>query len=101
MSATTAMFMLAGIWIGFGLLLALIMGRHGHDPFAWWLLGTLLGPLAVPLAVSSEGRQAERPERLRACSPSACSPASGAGWRRWTGVGGAAADRPRQLVRWP
>ena len=65
MSATTAMFMLAGIWIGFGLLLALVMGRHGHDPFAWWLLGTLLGPLAVPLAVSSEGRQAERPERLR------------------------------------
>jgi nucleotide-binding universal stress UspA family protein len=69
MSATTAMFMLAGIWIGFGLLLALIMGRHGHDPFAWWLLGTLLGPLAVPLAVSSEGRQAERPERLGAGAP--------------------------------
>jgi hypothetical protein len=55
MSATTAMFTLAGIWIGIGLLLALVMGRHGHDPFAWWLLGTLLGPLAIPLALSPNG----------------------------------------------
>jgi nucleotide-binding universal stress UspA family protein len=65
MSATTAMFTLAGIWIGIGLLLALVMGRHGHDPFAWWLLGTLLGPLALPLALSAERRQAERAQQLR------------------------------------
>jgi nucleotide-binding universal stress UspA family protein len=65
MSATPAMFTLAGIWIGIGLLLALVMGRHGHDPFAWWLLGTLLGPLALPLALSAERRQAERAQQLR------------------------------------
>ena len=65
MSATTAMFTLAGIWIGIGLLLALVMGRHGHDPFAWWLLGTLLGPLALPLALSAEWCQAERAQQLR------------------------------------
>lgn len=64
MSATPAMFTLAGIWIGIGLLLALVMGRHGHDPFAWWLLGTLLGPLALPLALSAERRQAERAQQL-------------------------------------
>ena len=60
------MFTLAGIWIGIGigLLLALVMGRHGHDPFAWWLLGTLLGPLALPLALSAERRQAERAQQL-------------------------------------
>ena len=69
MSATTAMFILAGIWIGFGLVLALIMGRHGHDPFAWWLLGTLLGPVALPLAVSAERRQAEQAEQLRVGAP--------------------------------
>jgi nucleotide-binding universal stress UspA family protein len=69
MSATTAMFTLAGIWIGIGLLLALVMGRHGHDPFAWWLLGTLLGPLAIPLALSAERRQAERAQQLRTGVP--------------------------------
>jgi nucleotide-binding universal stress UspA family protein len=63
MSATTALFTLAGI--GIGLLLALVMGRHGHDPFAWWLLGTLLGPLALPLALSAEWCQAERAQQLR------------------------------------
>jgi len=65
MSATTAMFTLAGIWIGIGLLLALVMGRHGHDPFAWWLLGTLLSPLVLPLALSAERRHAERAQHLR------------------------------------
>jgi nucleotide-binding universal stress UspA family protein len=65
MSATTAMFTLAGIWIGIGLLLALVMGRHGHDSFAWWLLGPLLGPLALPLALSAERRQADRAQQLR------------------------------------
>jgi nucleotide-binding universal stress UspA family protein len=69
MSATTAMFTLVGIWIGFGLLLALVMGRHGHDPFAWWLLGTLLGPPALPLAVSAERRHAEQAEHLRVGAP--------------------------------
>jgi hypothetical protein len=40
MSATTALLTLGAIWFGVGLLFALVMGRHGHDPFAWWLLGT-------------------------------------------------------------
>jgi nucleotide-binding universal stress UspA family protein len=57
MSATTALLILAAVWVGVGLLLALVMGRHGHDPFAWWLLGTLLGPLALPLAISAQRRR--------------------------------------------
>ena len=60
MAATTALLTLAATWIGIGVLLALLMGRHGHDPFAWWLLGTLLGPLALPLAVAAERRRGER-----------------------------------------
>ena len=69
MSATTAMFTLAGIWIGIGLLLALIMARHGHDPFAWWLLGTSSAGVAASFAV---GATASRPagHRTGRASPS-------------------------------
>jgi nucleotide-binding universal stress UspA family protein len=35
------------------LLVALVMGRYGHDPFAWWLLGTLLGPRLGRLALAT------------------------------------------------
>jgi nucleotide-binding universal stress UspA family protein len=69
MSATTALGALAATWVGVGLLLALVMGRHGHDPFAWWLLGILLGPLALPLAVSAERRRGERAWLVRAGRP--------------------------------
>ncbi len=69
MSATTALFILAAAWVGAGLLVALVMGRHGHDPFAWWLLGTVLGPLVVPLVISAERHRAERARLVRAGEP--------------------------------
>jgi nucleotide-binding universal stress UspA family protein len=69
MSATTALLTLAATWVGVGLLLALVMGCHGHDPFAWWLLGTLLGPLALPLAVSAEHRREKWAWLVRAGRP--------------------------------
>jgi nucleotide-binding universal stress UspA family protein len=69
MSATTALLALAATWVGVGLLLALVMGRHGHDPFAWWLLGTLLGPLALPLAVSAQRRREEQAWLVRSGRP--------------------------------
>jgi nucleotide-binding universal stress UspA family protein len=34
-----------------GLVLAIVMGRLGHSPFAWGLLGLLLGPIALLLAL--------------------------------------------------
>jgi hypothetical protein len=69
MSSTTALFILAAAWVGAGLLVALVMGRHGHDPFAWWLLGTVLGPLVVPLVISAERHRAERARLVRAGEP--------------------------------
>ena len=79
MSATTALFTLAGI--GIGLLLALVMGRHGHDPFAWWLLGTLLGPWpshspCPPNGVKPRGRSNSVSE-CRVGARSTC-------WSAWT-----------------
>ncbi|HEY6707677.1 MAG TPA: universal stress protein [Actinomycetota bacterium] len=69
MSATTALGALAVLWAGVGLLLALVMGRNGHDPFAWWLLGTLLGPLALPLAISAQHRRRDRAWPVRSGRP--------------------------------
>jgi nucleotide-binding universal stress UspA family protein len=57
MSVTTALLTLGATWLGVGLLLALVMGRRGHDPFPWWLIGSVLGPLALPLALSAERRR--------------------------------------------
>jgi hypothetical protein len=34
-----------------GLVLAIVMGRLGHSPFAWGVLGLLLGPIALLLAL--------------------------------------------------
>jgi nucleotide-binding universal stress UspA family protein len=56
-SVTTALLTLGATWLCAGLLLALVMGRHGHDPFPWWLIGSVLGPLALPLALSAKRRR--------------------------------------------
>lgn len=39
-------------WLGVALLLTVVMARRGHDPFQWALLGAVLGPVAVPLAIA-------------------------------------------------
>jgi nucleotide-binding universal stress UspA family protein len=38
-------------WVAIGLTLSVVMGRRGHDAWAWMVLGTLLGPLAIALAI--------------------------------------------------
>lgn len=43
-------------WVSFGVLLALVMGRRGHRPAAWGILGMMLGPLAVPIAFGAARR---------------------------------------------
>lgn len=48
------------VWTSFGVLLALVMGRRGHSPASWGILGLMLGPFAVPIALSG-GRRHDRP----------------------------------------
>ena len=43
----------AAAWLGIGLVLALTLGRKGYDGFTWFVLGVVLGPLAVVLAIDS------------------------------------------------
>jgi nucleotide-binding universal stress UspA family protein len=41
------------VWLVIGASLAVALGRRGHDPFGWLVLGMLLGPFAVLLAIES------------------------------------------------
>jgi nucleotide-binding universal stress UspA family protein len=58
MSATQILFLVVAGWMAMGLVAALLMGRRGHDPFRWWVLGAVFGPLVLILAI--EGVLAER-----------------------------------------
>jgi nucleotide-binding universal stress UspA family protein len=46
-------------WVAIGIVSALVMGRRGHSPFSWLILGAVLGPLVVPLGFS-RSRQARQ-----------------------------------------
>jgi nucleotide-binding universal stress UspA family protein len=57
MTITTILLLLGATWLAIGVVLAVVMGRRGYDSFVWWLLGTVLGPLAMVLAVVSVRRR--------------------------------------------
>ena len=44
---------IAAIWIAIGLTTAWYMGRRGHSPYPWGVIGTVFGPMVVFLAVDA------------------------------------------------
>jgi hypothetical protein len=61
MSATTALAIVMVAWLAIGVVTGTTMGRRGHDAFTWMLLGATLGPLVVPLALSTHRRTGPPP----------------------------------------
>ena len=55
-----AVFVVVIGWLTIALALTLAMARRGHDVFMWAILSTVLGPLALPLAVRATSRGAGR-----------------------------------------
>jgi nucleotide-binding universal stress UspA family protein len=51
MSFTVFLFLLMAIFAFIGVVLAVVMGRLGHSTFGWGLLGMVLGPIALLLAL--------------------------------------------------
>jgi len=49
-------------WATIGVVLLMMMGRRGHNGFGWLILGSLLGPLGVVLAIDAR-RHDERLEQ--------------------------------------
>jgi nucleotide-binding universal stress UspA family protein len=44
---------IALVWGLLGVSMAVVMGRRGHQPFMWLVLGIVFGPLVLPLAASA------------------------------------------------
>ena len=57
LNAAEVLLLVLAVWLTVGITLAVLMGRRGHGAFEWFLIGTILGPIALPLAwgrISSE-----------------------------------------------
>ena len=68
MSASAFLLGMFLTWAAIGVVSAVVMGRRGHAPFSWLILGTVLGPLVIPLAFS---RRREAMKLGRASTPAA------------------------------
>jgi nucleotide-binding universal stress UspA family protein len=62
-SYTVFLSLLMATFVCIGFVLALVMGRLGHSPFAWGVLGLVLGPIALLLALAA-ARNEPSPARL-------------------------------------
>lgn len=73
-SDSTLILVVAVSWLSVGLTLSLVMGRRGHNAFAWLVLGALFGPLAAILAVEARTDEQIRPELLNPAASSGTGP---------------------------
>lgn len=53
MSYEFAVVAIGAVWLAIGLALGVAMGRRGQNAFGWMVLGTLLGPMAVVMAIDA------------------------------------------------
>jgi nucleotide-binding universal stress UspA family protein len=61
MSPTNALFVLVVVWALIGAVAGFVMARRGHARYPWTMLGVLLGPLVIPLAISATRREPVAP----------------------------------------
>jgi hypothetical protein len=64
MSSTVFLSLLLATFVCIGLVLAIVMGRLGYSSFTWGVLGLVLGPIALLLALSSVGSRRPSWSRL-------------------------------------
>ena len=63
-SSTAFLSLLMATFVCIGFVLAIVMGRLGRSPFAWGLLGLVLGPIAMLLALVEVRNKRPRWTRL-------------------------------------
>ena len=75
---TIWLFVAFAVFLCIGLTTAIVMGRRGHDPWTWGILGTLFGPLVIPLVLGWHWRDQRDEERLlrSAATPEGAGPVS-------------------------
>jgi nucleotide-binding universal stress UspA family protein len=62
-TATEILLFVLAVWITVGITLAVLMGRRGHSSFEWFLIGAILGPMALPLALGRISSEPAAPNR--------------------------------------
>ena len=67
--STTLLLVALAAWLAIGLGLSFVLGRRGHDPFSWFVLGALLGPVAVAFAFYAWRHEEPRESEVIAASP--------------------------------
>ncbi len=60
------------VWLLFGIASAMVAGRKGRSGIGWFLLGTLLGPFALPFAFLSSDLTKNSTEAAEASSSKSC-----------------------------
>ena len=55
--------MIIAAWLAFGAVSVAVMRRRGHDTFAWAIPFLVLGPIALPVAISSDRHRPVEPLR--------------------------------------
>ena len=65
MTTTQTLGIIWALWALIGVTASIVMGRRGHSSFSWLLLGAILGPLVIPLALGT-ARATSRDPRARA-----------------------------------
>jgi nucleotide-binding universal stress UspA family protein len=61
MSFTEFAVLIVVAWCVIGFAVSVAMRRRGHAFFTWWYLGTILGPLSVPLAIDAVAHEGHVP----------------------------------------
>ncbi len=78
MTVTTIMLIMFAGFVVIGLVTGVVMGRRGRGAWMWGVLGTVFGPLVVPLLVftrlHSSSRAGTTGARPRSCSGRASQP---------------------------
>jgi nucleotide-binding universal stress UspA family protein len=54
---TEIVVVVVAVWMLFGVVYAIGMGRRGYDPWSWGALGAIFGPLVIPLAIGLRRRR--------------------------------------------
>jgi Adenylate and Guanylate cyclase catalytic domain len=49
-AATDVLLIGLAVWLTVAITVAVLMGRREHSPFEWFLIGAVLGPIALPIA---------------------------------------------------
>ena len=62
MTFTGFLLLVLTVWLACGVAASLVLGRRGHDPYPWALMGAALGPLVIPLVL--QARKGEETEEL-------------------------------------